>query len=140
MADDEDQAAFARRLYSRLIDPSLTTAAEELDLPDTNTGTGELGDRLTERFAAPSRPNSIMIKVAGQDIGVSTPASVKAAAGSAGPVSDFGAAERSELPGRSSRYRVITFRCRKCHLESYHSYYDPRNIPQCEDEPMELVR
>ncbi len=143
MADEDDPAALARQLYSRLIDPSMTDYDDALDLPDASTGVGEVSDRLSDRFSATPALKAIIIRVGGKDVGVSTPARVSRASGYAGPDPGFGSAERSELPGRSSGYRVIVFRCGKCALESYRSFYDARSVPKCQTSghgKMDLVR
>ena len=143
MADERDPVALARRLYSRLIDSGLTGYDDVLDLPDDTTGAGEVAGLLNDRFTAAAAPKAIMIRVGGKDVGVSTPAMIKRAAGYAGPDPGLGSAERSQLPGRSTGYRAIVFSCEKCAARSYQAFYDGRSIPVCPMSghgPMELVR
>lgn len=132
MVNGDDPAALAKRLYARLIDPGVTDFDSKLELPDTSTNAGELSDLLKNRFRESPAPRAIMIRVGGSDVGVSTPTKVYGADGYAGPdPGGLGSAERAELPGRSTQYRVIVFRCNKCRENSYFSYYDPRRIPDC---------
>lgn len=134
MANHGDPVVLARQLYSRLIDRDFSAPTDDyLELPDTSTGAGEVSDLLKERFTAASATRAIMIRVAGQDVGVSTLAKVNAAAGYAGSGPDFGSAQRSGLPGRSTAYRALVFGCARpgCGEKSYDSFYDERYIPLC---------
>jgi hypothetical protein len=131
MADEDVQAALARQLYARLIDSGQVSHDDRVNLPDASMLAGELSDVLKNLFAAALAPRAIMIRVAGRDIGVSTPEKVYGGEGYAGRDLGLGSAQRSELPGRSTRYRAITFSCAKCAVKAYRSYYDPRCIPDC---------
>jgi hypothetical protein len=145
VAIEHDPVGLARRVYSRLIEPGLTEYDGMLDLPNAEAGAGEVADILKGRFAAARPPKAIMIRVGGKDVGVSTLAAIKKADGYAGKDPGFASAERSELPGTSTRYRAIVFSCKEgqCDAKAYRSFYDPDDIPVCPVAGhglMELVR
>lgn len=134
----------ARSLHGRIIDSGATRFDDYLDI-DRNERADQVSLRLTAAFTERPELTALMLRIDGCDIGISTPAQVRTAAGHAGNAPDLGMAERSSLPGLSQQYRLIRFACKDstCTAAEVHSYYDPRIIPVCSDKahgPMELQR
>ncbi|MDT0343880.1 hypothetical protein [Streptomyces litchfieldiae] len=137
--------ARARGVYGRLIDPDATGFGARLDVtPDDRAD--EVSLRLSRLFGERPELAGVMIRLGGRDVGVSTPARLRAAAGQANvAVPEAGMADRASLPGLSGQYRAIRFACGSagCGAAQTLSYYDPRLHPVCAEAghgAMELQR
>jgi hypothetical protein len=51
-----------------------------------------------------------------------------------GPGYEVGGGERAELPGLSTRYRLLKFACPRCSTPQYRTYYDERDLPVCHED------
>jgi hypothetical protein len=121
----------AKIAYGALIDPALADASEFLDVgPDSRAD--EVSDDLAEVFRKDPTLTAVMIRIDGRNVGVSTPARVRRAVGTASRSYDgLGSSEGATLPGRSTRYRPIWFACPRHGERVAKSFYDERYIPLC---------
>jgi hypothetical protein len=131
-----------RAIYALLVDP-LATTYQGVHAEPAELAVADLRRRLRAAFAADSAVPNLLLVVAGVEIGITSPERCREVgyAGSAdGP--EAGGADRATLPGLSTRYRVVEFRCLPpCQRSAVAAFYDERLVPRCaEHGPMELVR
>jgi hypothetical protein len=105
---------------------------------------GEMSDQLRKLFRGNTGMTAARIRVSGRDAGVSIPARICGAGGTAGGSGgEISSGDRASLPGRSTRYRVVWLVCVHCGATEAWSFYDERDIPVCANPPhcrMELQR
>jgi hypothetical protein len=98
--------------------------------------------KLGEYFDANPAIDEINLVIAGRQAGVVSRQSLQRdAVRMAGdlPASQVGAGERMQLPGFSTRYRLLEFTCPHC-ASQYRIHYDERDIPACAHGQMKLQR
>jgi hypothetical protein len=121
--------------------PGAGPADQTLILPDVPTF--EAAEfRLAEYFAANPVVDDVNLVIAGRLAGVVSRKSLERDAGRmAGDPSapQVGAGERMQLPGFSTRYRLLEFTCPHC-VSQYRIHYDERDIPVCAHGRMKLQR
>ncbi|MDI2132796.1 hypothetical protein [Yinghuangia seranimata] len=103
----------------------------------------EVGGLVQERLSADPSLAAVMLRLdKTHDVGPVTRRSLAVAEGLAGSGgAETAVGDGAELPGRSTRFRVIEFSCPDCHARVLRSYYDERCLPLCPDHGvMELVR
>jgi hypothetical protein len=96
--------------------------------------------RLAEYFDANPSMHEVNLVIADRQAGVVSRETLRLGAGlMAGdsPASPVGAADGMQLPGFSTRYRLLEFTCPQC-ASQYRIHYDERDIPACAHGRMEL--
>jgi hypothetical protein len=96
--------------------------------------------KLGEYFAANPGVNEVNLVVAGRQAGVVTRESLERDAdlmAGDSQASQVGAGEGMQLPGFSTRYRLLEFTCPHCPSQ-YRIHYDDRDIPVCGHGRMKL--
>lgn len=133
------QASFGGLIDQEILDRDVlaeVTADGEYEV-DPALGTDEVADDLDRLFRADPRLNRVRLLLGGEPVAVSTrdlvcgPGAVMGLPATAGP--GLGTAERSTLPARSTRYRLLAFSCSHgmCGIATYASFYDDRHVPAC---------
>ncbi|MER5466387.1 hypothetical protein ABT010_38265 [Streptomyces sp. NPDC002668] len=127
-----DHVTQARSVLGRLIEPGASSYDDYLDIAAEERA-DQVRSRLADVFRERPMFAGLMLRLDGHQIGVSTPARVASAGGTAGDAPEFGASDRAGLPGRSQQYKVIRFGCTTigCPGTDVRSYYDPRTVPVC---------
>lgn len=128
------QARFGGLIDQGILDrDDLAGAAADREVEvDPALGTDEVADELSRLFRADARLDRVLLRYEGERVAVATRALV-CETGPATAGAGFATAERSVLPGRSTRYRLLRFRCADgtCGTASYASFYDDRVLPVC---------
>jgi hypothetical protein len=99
--------------------------------------------RLGEYFEANPAVDEVNLVIEGLPAGVVSQKSLKRDAGlMAGdsPAAQVGAGEGMQLPGFSTRYRILEFTCPQHCSSQYRIHYDDRDIPSCAHGRMEFRR
>jgi hypothetical protein len=141
----------SRVTVDELIDelaPSTVPGAQPVGHPfslPTVTTAGRAKGKLTDYFEKNPGVQAVDLVIAGHPAGVVSRKSLSRNAGRmAGdsPAAQVGAGEGMQLPGFSTRYRLLEFACQK-HVKGCQSehriHYDERDIPTCRHGPMKLV-
>jgi hypothetical protein len=124
-----------------LVDPAVAQADERLDVSQ-NLKLSAARRRIKQYFDAHEAVSAVTVFVTPWRVGVITRDSLGATgrmAGTAAEPSQVGTGDRIQLPGASTRYRLLTLRCASCGVTAHRVFYDPRDLPACEH-GMELVR
>ena len=99
--------------------------------------------QLGQYFRANPAVGKVNLLLYGRKVGVVTPDSLgrnaDKMAGEA-PAPQTGVSERGQLPGISTKYRLLVFTCQECPDRKYRIHYDERDIPSCPHGKMELRR
>jgi hypothetical protein len=108
------------------------SVGQRLDLPDDPLPTFEVvAAELMEYFTANPVADEVNLSVGGHPAGVVSRESLRAyTGGMAGAGGTAGAGEAIQLPGLSTRYRLLEFTCPKCPSQ-YRVHYEERDIPAC---------
>ncbi|TDE32201.1 hypothetical protein [Actinomadura sp. 6K520] len=133
------QARFGGLIDQEVLDrDGLAEAAADREFEvDPALGTDEVADELSRLFRTDARLNRVLLLHEGERVAVSTRALVCGTGAEPGRPATAGAgfatAERSVLPGRSTRYRLLRFQCADgmCGTTTYASFYDDRLRPVC---------
>jgi hypothetical protein len=127
-------ARIREELGTVLFDPDAPAASEVVAVPVTATFNDVLG-KLEKHFKAPGTADAVVLVAAGERLGVVSrkslgpPGMTAGVSGAAGY--EAGGGERLVLPGFSSRYKLLKFRCRQCPAEIFVMHYDTRGLPAC---------
>jgi hypothetical protein len=122
-----------------LVDSTVAQADERLDLAE-NLKLSAARRRIKQYLDAHEAVSAVTVFVASWRVGVVTRDSLGATGRMAGSEpSQVGTGDRIQLPGASTRYRMLTLRCATCGVTAHRVFYDPRDLPVCEH-GMELVR
>lgn len=140
---DEDIAELTSELQI-LIDPDARQVPPSIDVVKEDVGTiDEAQALLADYFGRPGAPDSVSLIADGSYLGTATRNTLRQSqrrAGDPGPSGDVGVGDGIQLPGASTRYKLLTFACRRCQAEAYRVHYDDRNLPTCpaDGQAMEL--
>jgi hypothetical protein len=116
-----------------LFDPDASAAPELVAVPVTATF-NDVQSRLENYFRMPGAADAVTLVAVGEFLGVVSRRSLGPlgmTAGDPGTPYEIGGGERLALPGFSTRYRLLRFRCRQCSAESFWMHYDTRGLPAC---------
>lgn len=125
--------------YGILVDPSVTEEVLlALDLPD---GTSEVvaAEALEALLVTEPAVELVTIIVAGRVVGVSSRMRLT---GLGTTIRSVGDGDGATLPGRSTRFRLLRFRCQHCQSDVRRVHVDERELPRCPlgHGELELVR
>ena len=116
--------------YEVLMDPgAVGEGAPCLSLP-AGTSLNDAAEALRRLLTAEGRLDRVRLIVGGDDVGATSSAYVRAILGmqkDRGPGDEV----RAALPGESTRFSVIAFRCVTCGSRAYTAFYDDRYRPLC---------
>jgi hypothetical protein len=108
--------------------------SQSLELPGAPLPTFEIvAAEMREHFDANPALDSVNLLIGGRSVGVISRTSLKPDEGRmAGTVQGVsaGIGEGIQLPGLSTRYRLLEFTCPNCASE-FRIHYDERDIPAC---------
>ena len=114
-----------------------------LELPGVPLPTFEIiAAELREHFDANPAVNEVNLFIGGHRAGVISRTSIKPDPGRmAGGIPDApaGVGEAIQLPGFSTRYRLLEFTCPNC-ASKYRIHFDERDVPACDHGRMVLRR
>jgi hypothetical protein len=129
----EEIARLKDELGEVLFDPDAPAALELVAVPTTAT-LNDVQNRLESYFGTPGAADAVRLVAAGEFLGVVSRRSLGPlgmTAGDSGSPYEIGGGERLALPGFSTRYRLLRFRCRQCAAEAFWMHYDTRGLPVC---------
>jgi hypothetical protein len=110
-------------------------AAPELVAVLVTATLNDVQNQLHKYFRTPGAADAVTLVAAGEHLGVVSRESLGPpgmTAGDPGAAQDgLGAGERLTLPGLSTRYKLLKFRCRRCWAETSGMYNDTRGLPAC---------
>lgn len=89
---------------------------------------------LMALFATSPNVDRVLIRINGEDVGVAPRDKAGKDPGVAGTdaaPAGLGASDGATLPGDSSEYRLVQFRCHSCGRLFQCSYFDERFVPEC---------
>lgn len=132
MGDDVDSLIGGLKL---LTVPGAEPADKDLDLSDVSTFE-DAKFRVAEYFDKDPAIREVNLVFAGRLVGVATRENLSRKNVMLGD-SQVGVGEGMQLPGFSTRYRLLKFTCPHCKSE-YRIHYDERDIPVCNHGQMEL--
>jgi hypothetical protein len=130
VSDDVDE--LIHDLKSLMV-PGAEPAGEPLDLSDVATFEGA-EHKLADYFDKHPAVHEVNLVIAGRPAGV---ASREKLSGKnvmlvgASSASQVGSGEGMQLPGFSTRYRLLKFTCPHCTSSDYRIHYDERDFPEC---------
>jgi hypothetical protein len=122
-----------KRGLAVLLDPDAPAAAEQLSVTDVYTVT-DVEIRLRDYFGKHDACDAVTLLLGAEVLGVATRKRLELSSGTAADPAigaEVGGGERSMLPGVSTRYKLLRFRCRRCQAEAHRIYYDARELPTC---------
>lgn len=127
-------ARLKEELGAVLFDPDAPAASELVAVPATATF-NDVQNRLEKYFRTPGAANAVTLVAAGERLGIVSRKSLGPPGMTAGDPSTaaygVGDGERLALPGLSTRYKLLKFRCRQCSAEAFGMHYDTRGLPAC---------
>jgi hypothetical protein len=130
-----DVARLRKELGTVLFDPDEPPAPDLVAVRDTATFS-DVQRLLAKYFSMPGAPNAITLMAEGERLGVVSRKSLGPPGMTAGTASgsgyELGGGERLGLPGLSSQYKLLKFRCGHCPAEIFGIHYDARSLPACE--------
>jgi hypothetical protein len=135
VGDDVDKLIGGLKL---LTVPGAEPAGKNLDLSDVSTFE-DAKFRVAEYFDEHPAIGEVNLVFAGRLVGVATRENLSRKNVMLGdsPSSQVGVGEGMQLPGFSTRYRLLKFTCPHCKSE-YRIHYDESDIPVCNHGQMEL--
>ncbi|MFZ3493202.1 hypothetical protein ACODT5_08210 [Streptomyces sp. 5.8] len=115
--------------YGMLVDPRAgSEGAPRLELP-AGTSLDDAAAALGRLLAGDERLDRVVLVVGGEETGATSRSYARVVLGSTsrGP----GDEARAAVPGESTRFSVIAFRCDACGSRAYTAFYDDRYRPVC---------
>jgi hypothetical protein len=142
-AVDEEKSKLIRDLQV-LVDEKAPKAPYYIDVADADT-LDEAQGLLEDYFGASDAPKAANVMVGATRVGTATRHTLEQSGQTAaepGPASEVGVGERIQLPGISTRYKLLKFACSMCPAVAYRIHYNERNLPTCSKDGrmMELQR
>lgn len=125
-----------------LVDRNAPATSESIDVTGAATF-DQVQHQIGTYLRAGGAPPAVTIMVGEASAGVVTRESLERSDGTAAEPTapyELGAGERLQLPGYSTRYRLLEFACSRCPDPVYRIYYDARDLPSCAHGQMELRR
>ncbi len=125
------------RRYGDLLDPSAAAeGAPELDLLD-GLDVIEVAEILEGLFVTETDLDRVVLVIGGRTVGVSSRRQIVEP-----PLRGVGEGDGATLPGYSTRYVILRFRCPRCQTVVLRLQVDPREPLSCPngDGPLELAR
>ncbi|WP_405706378.1 hypothetical protein OG264_04120 [Streptomyces xanthophaeus] len=125
--------------YGMLVDPRAESeGAPRLELP-AGTSLDDAAEALGRVLAAHELLDRVLLVVGDEEAGATSRSYARIVLGITprGP----GDEARATVPGESTRFSVIAFRCASCGSRAYTAFYDDRYRPVCrtgDHGPMEL--
>jgi hypothetical protein len=127
-------ARLREELGAVLFDPDASATPELVAVPVTAT-LNDAQNRLEKYFRTLGAADAVTLVVAGERLGVVSRKSLGPpgmTVGDPGTASyEVGSGERLALPGLSTRYKLLKFRCRQCSAETFGMHYDTRGLSTC---------
>ena len=118
-----------------LFDPEEPLAPDLVAVRDTATF-NDVQSQLEKYFSTPGAADAVTLVAAGERLGVVSRKSLgppgMTAGADSGSAYELGGGERLVLPGLSTHYKLLRFRCGQCSAEAFAIHYDTRNLPACE--------
>jgi hypothetical protein len=129
VSDDVDE--LIRDLKSLMV-AGAEPAGEPLDLRDVATAEGA-EFKLADYFVKHPAVHEVSVVIAGRPAGVASreKLSRKIVMLGGSSASQIGDGEGIQLPGFSTRYRLLKFKCSHCASSEYRIHYDERDFPVC---------
>lgn len=135
----EGAARIKRELGDILFDPARPRASVQVSVSDPKTDTlNDVQIFLEEYFRANGAVDAVTLVAAGEHLGVVTRSSLGPPDTTAAPpapsspgAAETGVGERLVLPGASTHYKLLKFRCRRCAAEAFGMHYDARGLEPC---------
>jgi uncharacterized protein YunC (DUF1805 family) len=131
MSDDVDKLI---GILERLTVPGAKSAGENLDMSDALTYE-DAKSMLADYFNENPAVHEVNLVIAWRSAGVASreDLSGKNVMLGASSASQVGVSEGMQLPGFSTRYRLLKFTCPRCasQVPQYRIHYDERDIPVC---------
>jgi hypothetical protein len=127
-----------------LVDEKAPEAAHSFDVDSAGT-VDEAQWLLQEYFGGSDAPEAANVMVGTTRVGTATRQTIEQSGRTAaepGSASEVGVGERIQLPGISTRYRLLKFSCPTCAVAAYRIHYDEENMLTCakDGRAMELQR
>lgn len=122
-----------------LIDDRAPATEQTIDMSEAHTLDSArflLGRYFERKPAVPA----VTVVLGGRRVGVVTRERLQGIGDVTAASPEVGAGERIQLPGDSTRYRLLEFVCMQCPATAYRVYYDQRDLPFCAHGLMELRR
>jgi hypothetical protein len=130
-----------KRDLAVLLDPDAPAAAEQLSVTDVYT-VNDVEIRLRDYFGKHDACDAVTLLLNAELLGVATRKRLELSGRTAADPAigaEVGAGERGTLPGVSTRYKLLRFRCKRCQAEAHRIHYDARELPTCgEHHPCEM--
>jgi hypothetical protein len=118
-----------------LFDPAAPDASDHVEVALTATF-NDVQRELEKYFRSPDAADAVVLAAAGERLGVVSKKSLglpglTLADSSGSP--EVGAGERLALPGLSTQYKLLKFRCKRCDSNTFAMYNDTRSLGACEN-------
>jgi len=116
-----------------LVDEKAPEAVYSIDVADADT-LDEAQGLLEDYFGASDAPEAANVMVGATRVGTATRHTLEQSdqtAAEPGPASEVGVGERIQLPGISTRYKLLKFTCSCGPAVAYRIHYEERNLPIC---------
>jgi len=123
--------------YEVLVDPSAPVeGAPELDLQD-GLDVAEVAEILEALFIAETALDRVALVIGGRTVGVSSRRHIAQP-----PLRGVGNSDGATLPGYSTQFEILRFRCPRCQSVVLRLQVDPREMLSCPQGhgPLELVQ
>lgn len=117
-----------------LFDPDVPVAPDIVAVHATATFS-DVQSVLEKYFRTPGAAYAVTVVAAGEQLGVVSRKSLGKpgmTAGDPGARYEVGDGDRLTLPGFSTRYRLLQFRCRQCAAQTTWIHCDTRGLPACQ--------